>query len=161
MIRPPPVLQAPGSHDCAYATAAYICRLFGHEATIEAVRDWRHDGRRYTPECYPEKMHGVAAVHLFSDFAPTWWLRPGSETWVRDWLDRGHVAFAVVHSGGKDMHAVALLDADGEGVTIADPLVGITRWTWARFLGKGPGVTRNPLDVHYVSTWYGPIAQAA
>lgn len=132
---PDPVRQAPGSWDCALASAAWICRLFGFGDGIEDVRralaagiDVEGVRRHVVPDHYPRVVRAIPARMLpWDQGEEPWRLGLGAEGWVRRHLDGGEVAFVNVHRGGPSMHAVVLVDADDAGVVLMDPALGFVR----------------------------------
>lgn len=149
---PAPVRQAPGSDDCALAAAAFVCRLFGRDVSIEDVRRARGS---WAPEVFPKRVVGIAGATIGEHHDErAWWLGSSTRPWVEGWLAGGHVGLAIVDVGHPSMdHAVVALEASLDGVLVMDPARGLTTMSWPAFLGPGPGPNRR---THRIEAWYGP-----
>jgi hypothetical protein len=164
---PEPYLQPDRSMDCGFYTAAYIARCLGHSGvTAEQVKAWRAETARH--EDHYARVALGAETRTFWDYCTDdtasmavnlrrgkFWMGPGTEDWVRSWLDDGWIAHAEVMRISAFGHAVALLDAAEEGVVLMDPLCGHVIEPWSWFLGPGPGMK----GAHFIAGWYRPAAQ--
>jgi hypothetical protein len=146
--------------DCGYYAVAYICRVLGHpEVTGDQVKQWRAE-TGFHEDSYPERALGHE-VHRWREDRDDeekrrrWWLGPGTEPWVRSWLEDGWIAHVFVHRRQDYGHAVALLDATDDAVHLMDPwpaFGGHITEPWEWFLGIGPGTH----GCHHIVGWYRP-----
>ena len=151
---PEPDLQPARNQDCGYYTAAYVAHCLGHpDVTAGQVKAWRAE-THYSEERYSQRVLG-AEIRTYADeygeaTFKSWWLGPGTDGWIRDWLSAGWIAHATVHRIPDFGHAVAVLGAAAEGVLLMDPLCGHVVEPWEWFLGIGPGKH----GCHRIDGWY-------
>jgi hypothetical protein len=165
---PPPYLQPNRKEDCGFYAAAYIARCLGHpETTAEQVKAWRAENAyhedRYAPRALGAEMRTFwdectddSASMAENLKRGKFWMGPGTEDWVRSWLDGGWIAHVEVHRITTLGHAVVLLDASDDGPLLMDPLCGHVVEPWDWFLGSGPGTH----GAHHVAGWYRPAVCA-
>ena len=120
--------------------------------------------RRPTPT-----MSSVPQWHRFWDVyddAPArkvFWLGPGAQGWVRDWLARR------VDSAGHAVHRIpawatrsSCSSASDDGVLLMDPIYGHVTEPWDWFLGPGAQRDDEPFTpnrcCHFIEAWYKPAA---
>lgn len=152
---PEPYFQPDRMRDCGFYAAAYIVRCLGDEtATAGTVKEWR-ELTHYHEIAYPRDVTG-AETRTFTDrdvpdgARARWYMGPGGREWVEGWLADGWIAYANVFRVPHTAHAVAVLDADADGVLLMDPLSGHLTEPWDWFLGIGPG----KYGCHYIEAWY-------
>lgn len=132
---PDPPRQPSGSMDCEGYATAYVARLFGHSTTAEDVLAWAARTKR-TPYTYLDHVLGL-------EFAWTFWPgvsrfdrsiaysnRPGFREWCEAYLRHGCVAVANRYVIPDYSHAIVFLDANVDGVLIADSVRGLVRDPW-------------------------------
>lgn len=142
-VWPEPYLQPDRAKDCGYYAAAYLARCLGHAGvTAEQVRNWRAETRIHET-MYARNMLGAEMrthwdVYRDSPERKIFWLGQGARAWLREWIDDGWIAQACLHRIAATAHAAVLLEADGEGVLLMDPIYGHVTEPWSWFLGPGP-----------------------
>jgi hypothetical protein len=159
---PEPYLQPDRQRDCGFYAAAYIARCLGRpEVTADQVKAWRAE-THYHEDHYAHRVLGAEMRTFWDECADDtssmadnlkrgkFWMGPGTEDWVRSWLDKGWIAHVEVMRISALGHAVVLLDAGNDGVLLMDPLTGHVTEPWEWFLGIGPGKHGS----HHVAAWY-------
>jgi hypothetical protein len=167
---PEPYLQPDRRKDCGFYAAAYVARCLGYpETSAGQVKAWREATTRH--EAYYVTAELGAETRRFWDVygdepaRKTFWLGPGTEEWVRDWLADEWIAQLNVHRVPEMGHAVVLLEADAYGVLLMDPIYGHITEPWGWFLGPGvragcdgwPGSApdgRAFYGCHHIEGWY-------
>ena len=164
---PEPYLQPDRKQDCGFYAAAYLARCLGHpDVTAEQVKAWREE-TRYHESAYIHHVLGAQWRRFWDVFGDeparkVFWLGPGTQGWVRDWLARGWIAQACVHRIADMGHAVVLLGATDDGVLLMDPIYGHVTEPWDWFLGPGARRDDEPFTpnrcCHFIEAWYKPAA---
>jgi hypothetical protein len=155
---PAPYLQPDRMKDCGYYTAAYIARCLGQpDVTAGQIKAWRAE-TRYHEDHYCHRVLG-AEIRTYADEpdeerSKTWWLGPGTEEWVRSYVDDGWIGHATVWRIPDIGHSVALLGAADAGVLLMDPIYGHIIEPWGWFLGIGSGKH----GCHRIDAWYRKVA---
>jgi len=160
---PEPYLQPDRNQDCGYYAAAYLARCLGHpDVTAGQVKAWRAETRKHET-AYVHDVLGAQWRRFWDVFADeparkVFWLGPGTQGWVRDWLGRGWIAQACVHRIPGMGHAVVLLEARDDGVLLMDPIYGHVTEPWDWFLGPGARRDDEPFTpgrcCHFIEAWY-------
>lgn len=133
-------LQPPGSEDCELYATSYLTTLLGERRTPEQVRNWPEKGQR-SQGFYPMHALGIAPVWMMywgpagtqMPLGIMYSFSPGFRDWCKAYVKHGCVGYAHVFLVERLGHAVVLLEADDEGVLLADPVRGLVRDTWTDF----------------------------
>ena len=152
---PAEYLQPNPQRDCTFYAAAYLARCLGHpDVTAQDVMDWR-ESTGWHEDRYLQQALSVETRSWWDDKDDDakrrrWWLGPDGREWVTWWLDDGWVGYAEVHRIPEMYHAVAVLQADEDGVVLMDPVHGFIAEPWDWFLGIGAGT----YGCHRISSWH-------
>ena len=164
-------LQPPGSKDCQFYAMAYLLGLLGVEDwsgqpwSGERVKQARLDSTdsAHPMATFPERVCGIEPA--WEAFGLPWEERrdlcysfaPRFRDWVRSWASdrspRGCVGYTIVHRVEWMTHVVIVLEADEEGVLLADPARGIVRDAWEDFESYGGQNWPGGKPTH-VEAWY-------
>lgn len=165
---PDAYLQPNPREDCGYYTAAYLARCLGApDTTAEQVKAWRAETGRHE-SYYADGALGRTVRRHWEDIDDEtarrrWWLGPGTEGWVRSWLDDGWIAAVTLHRISEIGHTVALLGHADAGPLLMDPIYGHMTEPWGWFLGPGSGRRdtwgsapdgRAFHGCHFIEGWY-------
>ena len=160
--------QPSGSRDCTFYAASYLCGLLGFRElggepmSGERVKRARLDSTDAANpmETFPQRVYGVTPAWVVHGMpweerrGTCYSFAPGFRRWVRSWCNAECVAYAVIHLSERGTHAVILLEADKEGVVVADPIRGVVRESWEAF--ESPlGDNRPGGKPTRVEAWYG------
>ncbi len=154
--------QPAGSELCGPYATSYLVGLLGVPRPPEDVGGF--DPAWQDGAFYPEKALGIRPVwRMYGGGAQIphgimYGFSPGFRDWCRAYVKHGCVGYAHVFLVERLSHAVVLLEADEDGVMLADPARGLVRDPWEDFeshVGK-PGPGERP---SHVRAWYKLPAQ--
>lgn len=135
-----PPLQPAGSMDCEFYAAAYLARLFGHDVSVETLRQYKEHERRDLTFYLVNTLGMPLSWGLYwqvphkERFDYMWANREGYKPWVLREVAKGAIGFAVIHLVPQCGHCVVILEADEECLLIADSVRGLVKDSWEKHL---------------------------
>lgn len=158
---PDPILQPEKHTGCLVASAAFVCRWFGIEASMGDVAAYRivegtEERTLVDTEWYPRTQGIRMARHTIEGrgIGKRWWLGPSTLPWVVQRLSEGRIAIMDIERVRGYRHAVVLVEARPDSGLVMDPLTGYVEDSWPFLLGDGPGDYPFPWVNHRVRAWY-------